>query len=255
MASGLYIYCVAEGSRSEDLAVKGIGGERVVTLPHQGVIVVAQACEKPFEGEDVKALSELVLTHQAVIDVAWEKYETVVPFSFGMIIVPKEGRSAEENLKVWVEKEEEVLKQKLHRFKGKAEYGVQISWDPEIIAPRTTRNDPEIRKLEDEVRSRPAGTAYLLNQKLEQLIRRRLEAAADAYFKEFFHGVRGEVEDVRVEKVRKEEPPRQMLMNLSCLVTKGDTSRLGEVLDKISKIDGFSVRFTGPWPPYSFVNP
>jgi len=29
---------------------------------------------------------------------------------------------------------------------------------------------------------------------------------------------------------------------------------LGEELDEINKMQGFSVRFTGPWPPYSFVS-
>ncbi|MFC2060619.1 GvpL/GvpF family gas vesicle protein [Chloroflexota bacterium] len=24
-------------------------------------------------------------------------------------------------------------------------------------------------------------------------------------------------------------------------------------MEKIDRMDGFSVRFTGPWPPYSFV--
>ena len=92
-----------------------------------------------------------------------------------------------------------------------------------------------------------------MKQKLDGLICQRLEMAADAYFKEFFQQIRGCVGEIRVEKVRKEEPPRQMLANLSCLLPKGETARLGGELDKIGKIDGFSVRFTGPWPPYSFV--
>jgi len=28
---------------------------------------------------------------------------------------------------------------------------------------------------------------------------------------------------------------------------------LGDELEKINNLKGFSVRFTGPWPPYSFV--
>lgn len=44
-----------------------------------------------------------------------------------------------------------------------------------------------------------------------------------------------------------------MLLNLSCLVSKGKVDSLGEELEKINNMEGFSVRFTGPWSPYSFV--
>ena len=44
-----------------------------------------------------------------------------------------------------------------------------------------------------------------------------------------------------------------MLLNLSCLMGKGNPT-LGNVLEEIQETEGISVRFTGPWPPYSFVN-
>ena len=43
-----------------------------------------------------------------------------------------------------------------------------------------------------------------------------------------------------------------MLLNLSCLMQEG-SGDLGRVLDEIQQTKGISVRFTGPWPPYSFV--
>ncbi|HEX7474725.1 MAG TPA: GvpL/GvpF family gas vesicle protein, partial [Dehalococcoidales bacterium] len=44
-----------------------------------------------------------------------------------------------------------------------------------------------------------------------------------------------------------------MLLNLSCLVAKDKVAGLGEELEKINNMEGFSVHFSGPWPPYSFV--
>jgi len=49
------------------------------------------------------------------------------------------------------------------------------------------------------------------------------------------------------------EKGKVILLNLSCLVAKGKVDSLGEELEKIDNMEGFSVRFTGPWPPYSFV--
>jgi hypothetical protein len=43
-----------------------------------------------------------------------------------------------------------------------------------------------------------------------------------------------------------------MLLNLSCLVTKENVDNLGNELEEMKNL-GFSVHFSGPWPPYSFV--
>lgn len=255
MDRSLYLYCVAARTRDETLDIKGIGGEIVFTVASNGICAIVQECDKAFfSSEDPKVVSEWILAHQAVVDLAWEKYETVVPFSFDTIVIAKDGRSSRENLLDWLEKEKDSLKSKVERFKGKAEYGVQILWNPAVIAPRVTRNDTEVQKLEEEIRSKSAGTAYLLRQKLEKLLCQRMEQAADVYFKEFFQKIRVCVEEIQVGKVKKEEPPKQMLANLSCLLLKEDVPKLGEKLDGIGKIEGFFVRFTGPWPPYSFVN-
>ncbi|MBK8050330.1 MAG: GvpL/GvpF family gas vesicle protein, partial [Anaerolineales bacterium] len=42
-------------------------------------------------------------------------------------------------------------------------------------------------------------------------------------------------------------------MNLSLLVGKAKVAELGAQLDQINEEQGVEVRFTGPWPPYSFV--
>lgn len=254
MTSGLYLYCVAEGNEEEDLGLKGIGGEAVFTLSSQGLLAVVQECEKPFSSEDQSLVSEWILAHQAVIDLAWERFETVLPFGFDTIVVSTGEKSSSENLRDWLIREADSLRASLQKLRGKAEFGVQISWDPTVVGPRLTRNDEEVQTLQLEVQSKSPGTAYLLKQKLQDLLRTRLESGADAYFKEFFRRIRDCVEATQVEKVRKEEPPRQMIANLSCLTAKEDAAKLGETLEKIGSIEGFFVRFTGPWPPYSFVN-
>ncbi|MBI5300080.1 MAG: GvpL/GvpF family gas vesicle protein [Deltaproteobacteria bacterium] len=252
---GLYLYCLAEGNREGLLELQGVQGTPIQALAESGFTAVIQECEpKPFASEDQKVMAEWLLIHQNIVDVAWEKYETVIPFGFDTIIVPTEGKSARENLAEWLKKESGELKNKLNRLKQKAEFGIQVLWNPAIILPRIKEQDPEMQNLEKEIQSKPEGTAYLLRKKLEELMHMRLENAADAYFKVFYKQIRECVEDVRIEKTRKEEPPRQMILNLSCLQKKGETAVLGAVLERIGQIPGFDVRFTGPWPPYSFVN-
>ena len=253
MTTGLYLYCVGEGDKVESLGLKGIRGTEVFVVGGSGLLAAVQQIDPSFSADDAKLVTEWILTHQAVVDSVWEKFDTIVPFGFGTVIVPKDGKTAEENLKEWLDREKDNLNEKMGRLRGKAEYGVQISWNPEIVAPRVTKHDSQITEIKASLQSKSGGTAYLLKQKLEELLRKRLETAADVYFKEFFQRLKGCVENIRVEKVRKEEPPRQMLMNLSCLMAKGESSMLGKELEKIGQVDGFFVRFTGPWPPYSFA--
>ena len=97
------------------------------------------------------------------------------------------------------------------------------------------------------------GVAYMHRQKLEKLLRRRLEKEAERHFKEFYGKIKEYTNEIKIEKLKAEEEQRQMLMNISCLANNKDVKPLGDELDKINTMEGFFVRFTGPWPPYSFV--
>ena len=93
----------------------------------------------------------------------------------------------------------------------------------------------------------------MYKQKLENLLKKEIEKEADRYFKDFYEKIKKCVDEIKVEKTKKLEENKQMLMNLACLLSKEKSKILGEELEKINNIKGFFVRFTGPWPPYSFV--
>jgi len=61
------------------------------------------------------------------------------------------------------------------------------------------------------------------------------------------------VSGVKVEKALAEPEEKQdEVLNLSCLADRGQAEELGEVLEEIDSMEGFTVRFSGPWPPFSF---
>ena len=90
-------------------------------------------------------------------------------------------------------------------------------------------------------------------QKLENLLKTEMEKEADRCFKDFYERIRRCVNDIKVEKTKKPEDEKQMLLNLTCLISEGKSEILGDELEKINNMEGFTVRFTGPWPPYGFV--
>ena len=91
-------------------------------------------------------------------------------------------------------------------------------------------------------------------KKMEQILRLKLEAKAADFFKSTYEAIEAMADRIVIEKLKPAPEGAQMLMNLSCLVAKKDEKKLGSLLDELNDVDGYTVRFTGPWPPYSFVN-
>lgn len=247
---------MAEGGERVNLGKIGIEGNEVYTVPYKDLCAVVHDCPvEPYKSEDDGVVKGWVVTHQNVVDVAWERFGTILPLGFDTIIRGDEDADPEENMRNWLKEDYENLKAKVERVRGKAEYGVQIFWDSKIIAQKLTEESPEIKHLDEEIRSKPRGLAYMYRQKLEDALKKEMEKQADRYFKDFHDRIKPCANELRVEKTKPAEEGKQMLMNLSCLLPKDASKRLGEELEKIDGLDGFGVRFTGPWPPYSFVAP
>jgi hypothetical protein len=250
----LYLYCLADGAKEVSFGNVGIEGNEVYTIPYNGISAVVHKCSpKPYRSEDQEVVKGWVTVHQGVVDAAWEKFGTVLPSGFDTIIKGDEAFSADENLKKWLEEDHERLNENLEKVKGKAEVGVQIFWDPKVIAENLMESSEGIRKLNEEMREKSPGMAYFYKQKIEEMLKKEMDEKADNCFKDFYGRVKGYADDIRVEKTKKVDEDKQMLMNLSILINKGRIKLLGEELAKIKEIKGIDVRFTGPWPPYSFV--
>ncbi|NPU88100.1 GvpL/GvpF family gas vesicle protein [Methanothrix sp.] len=250
--NGLYLYCLADASVSTSLGCVGIDGCEVYMIPHEGVSAVVHSCPlEPYRSDDEETVKRWVKSHQQVVDLAAERFGTVMPFGFDTIIAPKDSCTAEEVLKKWISDELEEIRRKMEKIRGRKEYGIQIFYDPAVFSERIENESDDVRRIKEEMTSKPPGVAYMYRQKLEAAVRRELDELMGAYFKEFYEKIRSNAEDIKVEKVRKSDGGMAMMMNLSVLAS--DESALGHVLDGIAAEPGITVRFTGPWQPYSFV--
>ncbi len=253
--NGRYIYCVVEGSEGVNLGRVGIEGNEVYTIPYKDLCAVVHSCPpSPYQSEDEEVVKNWVLAHQKVVDAALERFGTVVPIGFDTIIKGDAGADPEENMKIWLKEDYENLKAKMDKVRDRAEYGVQVFWDAKVMAQKIVQENHEIKKLDQEIKSKPRGMAYMYRQKLGDILKKEVEKRADRYFKELYERIKPYVDDLKVEKTKKtEDENKQMLMNLSCLLPTYESKELGDELEKIDALEGFSVRYTGPWPPYSFV--
>ena len=247
------MYCVAPGGEEMTLGEIGIEGHAVYTVAHEGTCALVHDCPaQPYQSEDGSIAVAWVLTHHQVVEAAWKRWGTVLPLTFNTIIRVEGGNSAQRNLAAWLEMEYSSLKGKLEAVRGKAEYVVQVFWDLALISRRTAESSPEIRRLEEEIGSKPRGLAYMYRQKLEAMLKKQVEARAEEECGGLLSRLSRCTENIHVEKAGKGEGGRQILVNLSCLVPGGRLTELEAEMDRITSIEGFSVRLVGPLPPYSF---
>ncbi|MBI2185060.1 MAG: GvpL/GvpF family gas vesicle protein [Thaumarchaeota archaeon] len=249
----LYLYGIADGCQRLTFGKIGIEGSEVYTIPCKGFSAIVHNCPpEPYKSEDRRVMEKWIRAHESVLDVAMKKFGEVIPLRFDTIIKPEDHSTSRSMLQKWLSWEFEGLRRKMERIRKRREYGVQIFYAPHAVMEEIVRKNGELAKIKESIGSGSEGSAYMRRLKLESMVRKELEASIARYYKDFYGRIQGEVDGVRVERIVKVNEGMKMLMNLSLLANDEQARTVGSSLDKVEK-EGFAVRFTGPWPPYSFV--
>jgi len=247
-----YIYAVIPHIDKDNFGPIGIEGNTVYTISCEDISAVVHDCPaEPYVGDEA-TVKEMVATHGDVVDAAWEEAGSILPMSFDVIVRADEERSADDNVRRWLESEYETFKMKLVEFRDKVELGVQIFWDPEVITRRIAEENKEIKELVDEMATKSRGMAYFYQHKIADAVKSEMEAKADRDYRDYYQRLRAYAEDIAVNKIKRDKT-RQMIMNSSVLVRRDNVRGLGEALAELQEEGGVEIRFTGPWPPYTFV--
>ena len=254
VSEGRYLYCIINSGTETSLGAIGIEDSRVYTVACKDISAVVHSCAaKPYDSKDEEKVKEWVLSHQYTIDASTEKFGTVIPLAFDTIV-----KGDDETVKEWLSENYAELKERLEKVRDKAEFTVQIFWDQELIIPKVEEISEELKKLKEDMKKKSKGAAYMLRRKSEKLLKNALLAEAERYSRDFYEQVKKHVDELRIEATKSARVPKkwqdkQMILNLSCLVHNDKVEELGKELEKINEMEGFSVRFTGPWAPFSFV--
>lgn len=252
---GRYVYGVAAGDKEVRLGSIGIEGSKVYTIPYEGISAIVHDCPTElYQSTDEETVKNWVRLHQSVLDAATERLGIIIPLGFDTILQPKDdATSPEQVVKEWLKEDYDRLREVMRKIEGKDEYGVQVSYEPKLIIKQLSEQSEEIRKIKEEMATKSPGMAYMYKQKLERAVKAETERLANVWFNDFYGRIKKYTDDIIVEKTKKLNNGTVMLLNLSCLVAKEKIDSLGRELEEINNMDGFSVHFSGPWPPYSFV--
>lgn len=265
---GIYIYCLINNGIEASFGYIGIKDNEVYTISFKDIGAVVHkhkhGCEQPYsyprelspyracryigrvrESEGKEDMVELAIAHQHIIDMATEKFGTVIPFNLNTIIEGKDEKVVE-----WLKRDHIKIKNMLKEIVDKAEFEIQIFMDRDVLINRIKGESEEFKRLK-ELKMKP-GKAYILGQRI---LREELENRVHSFCKNFYAQISKCADKIQINKTDGVlMQKKQLIMNLSCLVHEDKSEELKAVLKEISDLEGFDARLSGPWQPYNFTS-
>jgi curved DNA-binding protein CbpA len=251
---GKYIYCIigktttlpSEARTPTNFGYIGVNNREVNLVHYKDIsVVVSNTPVINFDRLDKKELTRHVATHQRVNEEVMKDYD-IVPMAFG-IIAP----GVEEVRRV-LEKAYLQFKTALKNITGKAEFAVQIWWNPQKILEELANTNPEIQKLKQEISLKGAILGMPIKLKLGKLIQKEAETRRQT----FVNDIHTFLKSLSFDSTSNKLIDNEMIANFSFLIEKTRESELDKKMQELGKkYEGrLKFKYIGPMPPYSFVN-
>ena len=236
-----YVYCVIESEKPQRFGPLGLGAEpsEVTTVHFRNLAAVVSDTPR----EVIDATRENILAHERVNEAVMRNH-TVIPMSFGTVFKTRED--IVELLRAAYEAFTDVLQ----KMRDKLEFGLKVLWDRDQIVREIEKDDENVRRLKDEISSQ-SGSTYFARMQYGRMVDTALEAMAERYVSAIFETLRPVSTASRANKPIGEK----MIMNAAFLVTRDQENGFDARVKEIgARFDTLTLKYTGPWPPYNFVN-
>jgi hypothetical protein len=238
---GKYVYCIVQATEVLKFGNIGLGSEpaEVLTVHHKDIAAVVS--DTPIEVPD--ATRENVLAHERVNEIVMRTH-TVIPMSFGTVF--RTPQDIVELLRGAYDAFNDVL----HKMQDKLEFGLKLLWDRDVAVREVEKEDEEVRRLKNEIASQK-GSTYFARMQYGRLLDTALQARSERYLNEIVDQLR----DVSVAYRANKPIGDKMIMNAAFLVSREQEAEFDANVKGLgAKYDKLTFRYTGPWPPYNFVN-
>ncbi len=240
---GKYVYCIVKSADEREFGPIGIGegGNRVYTVHYRDLAAVVS--DTPIRIYD--PTRDNVLAHELVNETVMRDY-TVIPMSFGTIFRTRDD--IVELLKSTYRAFDDVLE----KMRDKIEFGLKVLWDRSEVTARLEEENEQLGRLKEEINSNASSSTYFARMQLGRLVESELEDAANAYVLDIHESLK----PVAVASRSNKPIGDRMIMNAAYLVDRAREQEFDDSVKALSRKyeDLLSFKYTGPWPPYNFVN-
>ena len=238
---GKYVYCIIKSERPLKFGALGIGTDpaQVQTVIYKDLAAVVSSTSLVVQDPT----RDNVLAHQRVNETVMQQH-TVIPMSFGTVF------KTDDDIMELLRSAYEAFSDVLNKMQDKFEFGLKVLWDRDQIIREIEEEDEDIRRLKGEISSQK-GSTYFARMQYGRLIDAALQARSERYVAEIFQGLR----DVSVASRSNKPIGDRMIMNAAFLVARDlEEAFDASVKDIGQRYDKLTFKYTGPWPPYNFVN-
>jgi hypothetical protein len=255
-----YVYAVVDARADVSDAPPGIEGSRVDVHVDGDVAALVSAVDgSVYAGPEVEArsadlewLGPRARAHDAVVTWASDR-GAVVPLPMFSMFRDRAGVAA------MLRERRAGLVKALDRVRDRQEYGVRLFRIDEALTSQLGSLSPRIAELERTAAAASPGQRYLLNRKLEgerteEMRRVGNEIAQRAYDTLARQAVAATLDPLPRRTL--EGMAGTAVLNASVLVARDATQAFSRALTRLveeHEAQGFRFEFTGPWPPYHFV--
>jgi hypothetical protein len=238
---GKYVYCIIKPAKPLGFGPLGIGPAPAETHTVNFKDIGAVVSNTPMVVQD--PTRENVLAHQRVNETVMQQH-TVIPMSFGTVF------KTDEDIIELLRSAYEAFTDVLNKMQDKFEFGLKVLWDRDQIVREIEEEDEDIRRLKSEISSQK-GSTYFARMQYGRLIDAALQARSERYVAEVFQALR----DVSVASRSNKPIGDRMIMNAAFLVARDAEGSFDARVRSIGqRFDKLTFKYTGPWPPYNFVN-
>ena len=238
---GKYVYCIINSDKPFRFGQIGIGAEPtdVYTIHYRNLGAVVS--DAPLEVVD--STRENVLAHERVNETVMHDH-TVIPMSFGTIF-----RTNEDIIEL-LRSAFEAFGDVLTKMQNKLEFGLKVLWDPDQAVREVESEDDDISRLKKEISSQK-GPTYFARMQYGRLVDAALQARSERYVV----SILTELRDVAVASRINKPIGDKMIMNAAFLISRNQENAFDKKIKDIAgRHDQLTFKYTGPWPPYNFVN-
>ncbi|HUE89491.1 MAG TPA: GvpL/GvpF family gas vesicle protein [Vicinamibacterales bacterium] len=238
---GRYVYCIIRSDQPLTFGPIGIGEEPAVVYTVRCDDLSAVVSDAPLGVLD--PTRDNVLAHQRVNETVMREH-TVLPMSFGTVFKTRDDVTA------FLKSAYRAFSDVLDKMENKLEFGLKVLWDRDAVIREIEDEDEDIHRLKHQIAAQK-GSTYFARMQYGRLIDAALQAKSERYVSEIFARLR----DVSVAARANKPIGDRMILNAAFLVSRDAEEGFDARVKQLgASHDKLTFKYTGPWPPYNFVN-
>lgn len=238
---GKYLYCFIKEKEKKNFGASTIRGLNAPVYTINVDEIAAVVSEAPIIDYDPSRKN--TLAHQKVLQKIMESY-TVIPVAFGTVANNKK------EVEAIIKRMYKQFLANIIKLKDKIELGLNITWSKSYFDEDI--QDEEIKMLNLKVYGKKENEVLADKILLGKLIEASIEKRRQFYMEKIYETL----EEIAWESKFKENLPIKTVLNGYFLVDKSKEESFDKKVEELALEykDKLTFSYTGPWPPYNFVD-